>query len=157
MFILPIEAISIFNFRKVPNSNGADTNNISFAFEVTSPIRYKGPLTYDIVLSWEEEERGHSGSLRDYYYGARYYFSGPYVCPEYGNLRRNGQTYQFTISKVTLGSGPLYISVCQHHLSAMIASTMNSIPTAQRDAYFGSSKDSLTFSGLILYTVCMIL
>ena len=102
------EAISIVNFRKVPNSDGAGTNNISFAFEVTPPIQYGGPLTYDIVLSWEEELKEYSGSISSYYYRSRYYSR---TCREYGNLRRNGQTYQFSVSKATLGSGPLYVSV----------------------------------------------
>ena len=92
----------------MPNSDGANTNNISFAFEVAPPFQYGDPLTYDIVLSWEEEERGildHSetttmeqGTTSQ---GHMYAL----------NLRRNGQTYQFTISKSTLRSGPLYVSV----------------------------------------------
>ena len=106
---LPSEAISIVNFHKVPNSDVADTNNISFAFEVTPPIQYGGPLTYDIDLHWEEELREYSGSISSYYYRSRNYYSR--TCREYGNLRRNGQTYQFSVSKATLGSGPLYVSV----------------------------------------------
>ena len=103
------EAISIVNFRKVPNSDVADTNNISFAFEVTPPIQYGGPLTYDIELHWEEELRGYSGSISSYYYRSRDY--NYRTCYEHGNLRRYGETYQFSVSKAGLGSGPLSVGI----------------------------------------------
>ena len=106
---LPIEEISVDNLRIVPNTDGADTNNISFAFEVTSPIRYRGPLTYDIELHWEEEVRGHSGKSNNYFVTYRGYHSR--TCSQYDNLRRNGQTYQFSVPKQHLGSGPLYVNV----------------------------------------------
>ena len=109
LFIPPAEEISIVNFRKVPNSGKADANNISFAFEVDPSINYGGPLTYDIKFHWEEELRGYSGSSSSYYYRPRDYYSR--TCQEHGNLRRNGQTYQFSVSKRGLGSGPLYVNV----------------------------------------------
>ena len=109
LFIPPAEEISIVNFRKVSNSGKADANTISFAFEVDPSINYGGPLTYDIEFHWEEELRGYSGSSSSYYYRARDYYSR--TCQEHGNLRRKGQTYQFSVSKRGLGSGPLYIDV----------------------------------------------
>ena len=104
---LPIEKISIVNFHKVPNSDGADTSNISFAFEVTPPIQYRDRLTHYIELHWEEEVRGYMGSSSNYYYRSRSYYSE--TCQEHGNLQINGQTYQFSVSKADLGSGPLYV------------------------------------------------
>ena len=109
LFIPPAEEISIVNFRKVPNSGKADANTISFAFEVDPSINYGGPLTYDIEFHWEEELRCYSGSSSSYYYRARDYYSR--TCQEHGNLRRKGQTYQFSVSKRGLGSGPLYVNV----------------------------------------------
>lgn len=109
MLVSSIEEISIVNFHKVANSDGADTSNISFAFEVDPPIQYVSNMTYDVELSWEEEVSGRSGSHSNYLVGSQYYYSRS--CPEHGNLRRNGQTYQFSMSKYSLGSGPLYVNV----------------------------------------------
>ena len=104
----PTEEISVANLRRVPNSDEADANNVTFAFEVNPSISYGGPLTYSIRLNWVEEVRGYTGSSSSYYYRARGYgYSG--ACREYGNLRRSGQTYQFSVSKSNLGSGPLYV------------------------------------------------
>ena len=105
----PTEEISVVNLRTLPSSDRADDNNITFAFEVNLSINYEGPLTYSIRLNWEEEVRGYTGSSNSYYYRARGYYSG--ACHEYGNLRRNGQTYHFLTPKSSLGSGPLYINV----------------------------------------------
>lgn len=101
------EMISIANFRRVPNSDRA--NNISYAFEVDPAINYRDPLTYDVEFHWEEGVRGYSGSSSNHYYSARGYYSRS--CPETGNLRGNGWTYQFSVSKSSLGSGPLYVNV----------------------------------------------
>ena len=105
----PTEEISVANLRRLPNSDRADANNVTFAFEVNPSIKYGGPLTYSITLDWEEELRGYTGSSSSYYYRARDYYSR--ACHEYGNLRRSGQTYQFSVSKSSLGSGPLYVDV----------------------------------------------
>ena len=105
----PTEEISVANLRRVPSSDRADANNVTFAFEVNPSISYGGPLTYGITLNWVEEVRGYTGSSNSYYYRARDYYSR--ACREYGNLRRIGQTYQFSVSKSSLGSGPLYVNV----------------------------------------------
>ena len=103
------EEISVVNLRRVPNSDRADANNVTFAFEVNPSINYGGPLMYSIRLNWVEEVRGYTGSSNSYYYTARDYYSR--ACREYGNLRRSGQTYKFSVSKSDLGSGPLYVDV----------------------------------------------
>ena len=105
----PTEAISVANLRRVLNSDRADANNVTFAFEVNPSIDYEGTLTYSITLGWVEEVRGYTGSSGSYYYRARDYHSR--ACHEDGNLRRSGQTYQFLVSKSSLGSGPLYVNV----------------------------------------------
>ena len=101
------EVVSIANFRRVPNSDRA--NNISYAFEVDPPINYGGPLTYDVEFHWKEGVRGFVGSSSNHYYRARGDYSSS--CSESGNLRGSGRTYQFSVSKSSLGSGPLYVNV----------------------------------------------
>ena len=105
----PTEEISVANLRRVPNSDETDANNVTFAFEVNPSIDYEGTLTYSIRLNWEEEVRGYTGSSNNYYYRAQSDYSRQ--CHKYGSLRISAQTYQFSVSKSSLGSGPLYVNV----------------------------------------------
>lgn len=112
-----VEEISIIKFHEVENSDRAINNNISFAFEVDPPIQYGDPLMYDIELWWEEGVTGRSGRRL----GSNHYpplQSSYYMpCKELGNFSSNGQTYQFSVSKQGLGSGPLYVNVSVSLLS----------------------------------------
>ena len=98
------------NFHEMEITDRANSKNISFAFEADAAIQYEDTLTYGIELYWEEEVSGRSGRrLSSHYLPSQPSYNTP--CKENGSFSRNGQMYQFSVSKQGLGSGPLYVNL----------------------------------------------
>ena len=107
IFSLPVatSTLKIKNFsvqRNHPNSDGS----VFFSFGAEPYISPSSTTvaTYEVLLYWTEEVSGRWGTARDTRYATR--------CPA-GYFITDGSSYSFSVSKYTLGSGPLtvYISV----------------------------------------------
>ena len=95
--------IKIQNFlvqKDHPNSEGS----VFFSFGTNPYIPTSSSSTYEVILYWKEELSTRSGTLKVTRYSS--------YCPA-GYFTTDGSSYSFSVSKYTLGSGPLsvYISV----------------------------------------------
>ena len=96
--------LRIKNF-SVDRTQSSNDGSMFFVFGTDPYISSSTASTYEVILHWTEKISGHSSSLTI----SRYSTS----CPTNGYFRTDGSTHHFSVSKYSLGSGPLslYISV----------------------------------------------
>ena len=78
-------------------------DSVFFVFGTDPYISPSTASTYQVILHWTEEISGHSSSLTISRYSTH--------CSTTGYFTTDGSTHHFSVSKNSLGSGPLNVNI----------------------------------------------